>query len=70
LEGQVEWLTDGEREAGGFAVARDLGLRERGIVCMRGNDSENASRLKSYGRFLKRFYVWLMNGDFTETEHR
>jgi hypothetical protein len=25
---------------------------------MRGNGSKNASRLKSYGRFLSRFFVW------------
>jgi hypothetical protein len=52
LEAQVELLTDGQREAGDFAVARHRGPPERCIVCMRGNDNKNASRLKSYGRFL------------------
>ena len=61
LEAQVELLTDGQREAGDFAVASHRGPRERGIVFMRGNDNKNGSRLKSYGRFLNRFYVWLMN---------
>ena len=51
LEAQIELLTDGEGEAGDFAVARHRGLRERSIVSMRGNDNRNASRLKSYGRF-------------------
>ena len=31
---------------------------------MRGNGSKNASRLKTYGRILNEFYVWLMKGDF------
>ncbi len=33
---------------------------------MRGNDNKNASRLKSYGRFLNGFYARLMNGHFIE----
>ncbi len=37
------------------------GLGERGIVLMRGKDNKKASRLKSYGRILKRFDVWRMN---------
>ncbi len=60
----VELLADGQREAGDFAVASHRGLGERGIVFMRGNDSKNASRVKSYGRFLDGFYAWLRNGDF------
>jgi hypothetical protein len=30
---------------------------------MRGNDDKNASRAKSYGRFLNWFCAWFMNGD-------
>jgi hypothetical protein len=41
------------------------GLGERGIVFMRRDGSENASGLKSYGRFLRRFYVWLMGDPFS-----
>ena len=33
---------------------------------MRGNGNRNASRLKSYGRFLNGFCAWLRNGDFIE----
>ena len=61
LEALVELLGDGQREAGDFVVARHRGLGERGIVLMRGNGNRNGSRLKSYGRFLKRFDVWRMN---------
>ncbi|MGO8701940.1 MAG: hypothetical protein ACLQVY_30020 [Limisphaerales bacterium] len=66
MEALVELLTDGQREPGDFAVARHRGPPERGIVFMRGNDNRNASRLKSYGRFLNGFYVLLMSGDFIE----
>ena len=55
LEAQVELLTDRQREAGDFAVARHRGPPESGIVCMRGNDNKNASRAKSYGGFCSRF---------------
>ena len=64
LEALVELLTDGQREPGDFAVACHWSPRVRGIVCMRGNDNRNASRSKSYGRFLNGFFVWLMDGDF------
>ena len=49
--------TDPRTTAGDFAVARHRGLRERGIVCMRGNDNKDASRLESYGRFLNGSYL-------------
>ncbi|MGO8699011.1 MAG: hypothetical protein ACLQVY_14950, partial [Limisphaerales bacterium] len=42
----------GQREADDSAVARQRGPRKRCLVSMRGNDSKNESRLKSYGRFL------------------
>jgi hypothetical protein len=42
--------------------ARDLA--DALLVCMRGNESKNASRLKSYGRFLDGLYVLLMDVDF------
>ena len=45
----------GQREADDSAVARQRGPRKRCLVSMRGNDSKNESRLKSYGRFLNRF---------------
>ncbi len=45
----------GQREADDSAVARQRGPRKRCFVSMRGKDSENESRLKSYGRFLNRF---------------
>jgi hypothetical protein len=51
-------LTDGQGEPGDFAVARHRGPRERGIVCMRGNDNKNASRSKSYGRYDSN---WIIN---------
>ena len=43
LEAQVELLTDGQREAGDFAVASHRGLRERSIVSMRANVFTNFS---------------------------
>ena len=45
----------GQREADDSAVARQRGPRKHCFVSMRGNDSKNESRLKSYGRFLNRF---------------
>jgi hypothetical protein len=45
----------GQRAADDSAVARPRGPRKRCLVSMRGNDSKNESRLKSYGRFLHRF---------------
>ncbi len=45
----------GQREGDDSAVARQRGPRKRCLVSMRGNDSKNGSRLKSYGRFLNRF---------------
>jgi hypothetical protein len=69
LVNQVELPTDGQGEPGDFAVARHRGPRERGIVFMRGNGSENASRLKSYGRFLKRYYVRHGNHSDDAPEH-
>ena len=45
----------GQRAADGSAVARPRGPRKRCLVSMRGNDSKNESRIKSYGRFLDRF---------------
>jgi hypothetical protein len=45
----------GQRAADDSAVARQRGPRKRCLVSMRGNDSKNGSRLKSYGRFLNRF---------------
>ena len=59
-------LTDGQREAGDFTVACHRGLRERGIVFMRGKANRNASRLKSYGRILNGFYARLMNPIFQD----
>ncbi len=63
LEAQVELLTDGQREAGDFAIASHRVLRKRSIVSMRGNDNRNASRLKSYRRFLNKIYLLLMDAD-------
>ncbi len=45
----------GQREGDDSAAARQRGPRKRCLVSMRGNDSKNESRLKSYGRFLDRF---------------
>jgi hypothetical protein len=47
----------GQRAADDSAVARQRGLRKRCLVSIRGNDSKNESRLKTYGRFLDRFYA-------------
>jgi hypothetical protein len=44
-----------QRAADDSAVARQRGPRKRCLVSMRGNDSKNESRLKTYGRFLHRF---------------
>jgi hypothetical protein len=38
------------------------------MVSMRGNDNRNASRLKSYGRFLNGFCVLLMDADFSRPQ--
>jgi hypothetical protein len=65
LEAQVELLTDGQRETGDFAVARHRGPRERGIVCMRGNDNKKASRSKSYGRYDPN---WIINSERVESK--
>ena len=45
----------GQRAADDSAVARQRGPRKQCLVSMRGNNSKNESRLKSYGRFLNRF---------------
>jgi hypothetical protein len=45
----------GQRAADDSAVARQRGPRMHCLVSMRGNDSKNESRLKSYGRFLHTF---------------
>ena len=58
LEAQVELLTDGQREAGDFAVASHRGLRKRAIVSMRANENKNASRCETYRRFLNRKLSW------------
>ena len=44
----------GQRAADDSAGARQRGPRKRWFVSMRGNDSKNESRLKSYGRFLNK----------------
>ena len=46
----------GQRAADDSAVARQRGPRKQCFVSMRGKDSKNESRLKSYGRFLHRFF--------------
>jgi hypothetical protein len=63
MKAQVEFLKEGQREAGNFAVASHRGLRERGIVCMRVNDNQDASRVKTYGRYLHIFWKWLQKVD-------
>lgn len=52
------------REAGDVALARHRGPLKRCIVPMRANDNKNASRVKSYGRFLNGLDVLLMNGSW------
>ena len=53
--GRLSCRRRGQREADDSAVASQRGPRKRCLVSMRGNDSKNESRLKSYGRFLNRF---------------
>jgi hypothetical protein len=60
LEALVKLLTDDQREPDDFAV-RVIAVFDRCIVCMRSDDNRNASRLKSYGRFLHGLDVLLMD---------
>ena len=53
--GRLSCRSMGQREGEDSAVARQRGPRKHCFVSMRGNDSKNESRLKSYGRFLNRF---------------